>query len=195
MRIIHRNLHIRKSWKLGRRRSWHRAPCYRTHFGTGHLQFRSFRVSLDLWKFLADCAKVEIAAVQLGFYFGGGGTAGFRTISCHCSQHAKLKTLMESVSYPTSGALNRAHYALVAKIENASSSSEVESAILGVINEIRHRILRGSGSAFGRLEDLARDWGVHLPTVAAWDPVSEQCSAIPANSDVVIHLSTSHLLV
>jgi hypothetical protein len=62
---------------------------------------------------------------------------------------------MESVSYPTSGALNRAHYALVAKIENTSSSSEVESVILGVINEIRNRILRGSGSGFGRLEDLA----------------------------------------
>jgi hypothetical protein len=81
---------------------------------------------------------------------------------------------MESVSYPTSGALNRAHYALVAKIENTSSSSEVESVILGVINEIQNRILRGSGSGFGRLEDLARGWGVQLPTAAAWDPVSEQ---------------------
>ena len=88
---------------------------------------------------------------------------------------------MESVSYPTSGALNRAHYALVSKIENASSSSEVESLILGVINETRHRILSGSGSGFGRLEDLARNWGVHLPTATAWDPVSEQYSAIPAN--------------
>lgn len=94
---------------------------------------------------------------------------------------------MESVSYPTSGALNRAHYALVAKIENASSSSEVESVILGVINETRHRILSGSGSSFGRLEDLARNWGVHLPTAVAWDPVSEQYSAIPANSNVLIH--------
>jgi hypothetical protein len=102
---------------------------------------------------------------------------------------------MESVSYPTSGALNRAHYALVAKIENASSSSEVESAILGVISEIRSRILHGSGSGFGRLEDVARSWGVHLPTAAAWDPVSEQYSAIPANNNVLIHPSTSHLPV
>ena len=101
---------------------------------------------------------------------------------------------MESMSYPTSGALNRAHYALVTKIENASSSSEVESAILSVINEMRHRILRSSGSGLGRLEDLARGWGVHLPTAAAWDPVSEQYSAIAANSDVLIPLSTSHLL-
>jgi len=102
---------------------------------------------------------------------------------------------MESVSYPTSGALNRAHYALVAKIENASSSSEVESAILDVMNEVRHRILRGSRTGFGRLEDLARGWGVHLPDVAAWDPVSEQHSDIPANNIVLIHLFTSRLLV
>lgn len=99
------------------------------------------------------------------------------------------------MSYPTSGALNRAHYALVAKIENASSSSEVESVILGVINEIRHRVLRGSGSGFGRLEDLVRGWGVQLPTGAAWDPVSEQLSAIPANDNVLIHSSTPHLVV
>lgn len=102
---------------------------------------------------------------------------------------------MQSVSYPTSGALNRAHYALVANIENASSSSEVESAILGAINEIRQRILRGPGSGFGRLEDLARGWGVHLSTVPAWDPVSEQYSTIPAHNNVLIRPSTSHLLI
>lgn len=102
---------------------------------------------------------------------------------------------MESISYPTSGALNRAHYALVAKIENATSSSEVESAILGAINEIRQRVLPGPGSGFGRFEDLARGWGVHLPTAAAWDPVSEQRLAIPAHNNVLIHISTSHLFV
>lgn len=133
--------------------------------------------------------------VQLGFHLSGSGTAGTWTTPFHCSRHAKLKKLMESVSYPTSGALNRAHYALVAKIENASSSSEVESVILGVINEIRHRVLRGSGSGFGRLEDLVRGWGVQLPTAAAWDPVSEQLSAIPANDNVLIRPSTPHLLV
>lgn len=155
-----------------------------------------------MWRFLADSAKVEMKEFILRQGYGltwtplgGGGTTGIWTTSCHCLQHAKLKTLMENVSYPTSGALNRAHYALVAKIENASSSSEVESVILGVINETRHRILRGSGSGFGRLEDLARNWGVHLPTAAAWDPVSEQYSAIPANNNELIHPSTSHLLV
>ena len=95
---------------------------------------------------------------------------------------------MESVSYPTSGALNRAHYAMVAKIENASSSSEVESVILGVINEIQNRILRGSGSGYGRLEDLARGWGVQLPTVAAWDPVSEQSSTVLQKNNVLVIL-------
>jgi hypothetical protein len=103
--------------------------------------------------------------------------------------------LMESVSYPTSGALNRAHYALVAKIENAASSSEVESAILSAIDEIRQRVLRGSGSAFGRLRDLAGNWGVHLPTAPVWDPVSEHYSAIPPHNIVLIHRSTSHFLV
>jgi hypothetical protein len=99
---------------------------------------------------------------------------------------------MESMSYPTSGALNRAHYALVAKIENASTTSEVESAILSVLNEMQHRILSGPGSGLGRLEDLARGWGVHLPTAAAWDPVSEQYLVIAAKNDMLIRLSALH---
>ena len=83
----------------------------------------------------------------------------------------------------------------MAKIEHASSSSEMEGAILGAINEIRQRVLRGPRSGFGRLEDLARGWGVHLSTMPAWDPVSEQHSTIPAHNNALIHPSTSRLLM
>lgn len=46
------------------------------------------------------------------------------------------------VTFNNSGAINRAHYALVQKIENASSPSIADDAIVQEIDAIRRRFVK-----------------------------------------------------
>ncbi|KAG8832121.1 hypothetical protein FRC17_001992, partial [Serendipita sp. 399] len=82
---------------------------------------------------------------------------------------------MENVTFLSSGALNRNHYALVAKQERALSSEEADKAAWDVVEDIKSRITRKSvdtiASSIGDLFAAgARGWGFNIPySNAVWN--------------------------
>lgn len=94
---------------------------------------------------------------------------------------------MENVTYPNSGALNRAHFALVTKQEQAFSGLDADRATRDTFESIKSRMKgkRGSpgtnvagvtnvmeSSISGLLAAGARSWGLRIPTIApGWDSV------------------------
>jgi hypothetical protein len=82
---------------------------------------------------------------------------------------------MENVTYQTSGALNRNHFALVSKQEHALSSQEADKATWECFHSIKRRMTRpsnGTASSFSGLLAGVRGWGLDIPTSSGWDSVS-----------------------
>lgn len=84
---------------------------------------------------------------------------------------------MENVTYTSSGALSRQHYALVSKQEQAASALEAERVTWDAYEEIKSRMGKrprqtGSSSSIANLFAAgARDWGLSLPSSSvAWNP-------------------------
>lgn len=94
---------------------------------------------------------------------------------------------MENVTYPNSGALNRAHFALVTKQEQALSVQGADHAARETFEAIKSRMkgIKGNrvGSGIGTANAMessignllmagARSWGLHIPAIApGWDSV------------------------
>lgn len=78
---------------------------------------------------------------------------------------------MNEVTYNTSGALNRAHFALVSKQERALSSQESDQAVLDVFKTVKHRMTQPMQTGLtSTLGDFAKSWGLQLPSVPSWNP-------------------------
>ncbi|KAG8758720.1 hypothetical protein FRC14_007507 [Serendipita sp. 396] len=82
---------------------------------------------------------------------------------------------MENITFLSSGALNRAHYALVAKQERALSPEEADKAAWDVIEEVKNRMIRRPVETItSSIGDLfaagARGWGFNIPySNAVWN--------------------------
>lgn len=82
---------------------------------------------------------------------------------------------MDNVSYQTSGALNRSHFALISKQEHALSSQEADEATWECFNAVKKRIVRPSDpyfpSSFGGLLASVRGLGLDIPLNPGWNSV------------------------
>jgi hypothetical protein len=78
---------------------------------------------------------------------------------------------MENITYATSGALNRSHFSLVVKQEQASSKQIANEAARETFLAIKTRMSKVSNPESSALSGLASRIGLSLPATPAWNSV------------------------